>query len=531
MKKTLTIVLALVLALSMLASFAFVINPGTGGAIKPEKNPLAITGFFATDNIAIVGGARVYAPLADNTNSAYAKNEVIRFAITMDVLNPSVPANGVDVTQLGPNNTLTVTSSTVDFSVSNMAAQQALHVPLSQLVTAINSKVTNNDLGASTPAFGAYVDSKNVLTIKIETAQADPSTSAFGTTAPAGTPLVPDHITLNAPTDPTVAKASYAFIFTGITKGEITEQGLAKLVTATVPGTAFTNDEVISVVKNGRTYLVEKVAEAEVNHPSITTGIDNATHPYYDLFKVGYRVYLVTSETATDYTAIPVAQLDSESVVWAAGIPEIVGTEVEGLGYSLGLEKINLGSQTVAKATLLAPAVTSTPGSYQQARVFRTVLSDGTVRYILGDALHASDADKQVGATAFTAAELTNLNTMLADFGFSTADNYTYKLEDKYFTTANSDAAVLTATYNNGTVVPVEPEEEDDLDEPTPDEDLDDDIDEDIDDDLDEDDVIDDEDEVPAETGDFASDIALALTAAAIVAAAALAFVMKKARD
>ncbi len=39
MKKTLTIVLALVLALSMLASFAFVLNPGTGGAIKADKTP------------------------------------------------------------------------------------------------------------------------------------------------------------------------------------------------------------------------------------------------------------------------------------------------------------------------------------------------------------------------------------------------------------------------------------------------------------------------------------------------------------
>ncbi len=87
--------------------------------------------------------------------------------------------------------------------------------------------------------------------------------------------------------------------------------------------------------------------------------------------------------------------------------------------------------------------------------MFRTVLSDGTVRYILGDGTPA-----EISTDAFNATELARLNTMLADFGFSTADNYTYKLEDKYFTSAGADCDVLTATYNNGTVVPVEPDEE-----------------------------------------------------------------------
>ncbi len=520
MKKTLTIVLALVLALSMLASFAFVLNPGTGGAIKPDKSPLVITGFFVTDNLAIVGGARVYAPLADNTSAAYAKNEVIRFAITMDVLNPMIPANAIDPNwNTAEDAVLTVTSDTVDFAVSAMAGQQALHVPLSQLVSAINSRVLTTETFGAT--LGDTPATKNVLTLKIHLAAGDPSTANF-VEAPG---VKGDPIALFTPDVTTQAKASYAFIFTGITKGEITDQGLAKLVTSKIAGTEFEDDEVIAVVKNGRTYLVQKVEEASavdpgvlVKHPTITTGLSPA---YYQLFKVGYRVYLVTAETADDYTAIPVAQLDSESVRWAASLLDLDEAEVEGLGYSLGLEKIKLAAQTVDKTGVNAMAAPNVVPANDQARVFRTVLSDGTVRYILGDGTAV-----EIGTDAFNATELARLNTMLADFGFSTADNYTYKLEDKYFTTAGADANVLTATYNNGTVVPVEPDEEPDVGEETDDEDL---PDEDLDEIEEGEDVI--EDDVPAETGDFASDIAIALTAAAIVAAAALAFVMKKARD
>lgn len=544
MKKTTTIVLALVLALSMFASFAFVVNPGTGGALKPEKSPLAITGFFATSNDAILGGARVYAPLANNTDAAYAKNEVIRFAVTMDVMNHLVPSNGVDADQLLPAAnpaTLTVTSSTVDFAVSNMPGQQALHVPLSQLVNAIQSKVANAGIftAPATAAHGAAVDTaKNIMTIKVKplasTAVLAPNDSTFA--AIAGDPIV-----LYTPSTVSEAKASYAFIFTGITKGEITEKGLAKLVTAKSSGSAFIKHNpagtppttpvgtLVSVVKNGRTYYVEKVVEAAnasalVKHPVVTTGLSST---YYNMLKVGYRVYLldkkVVGTTDDTYTLSPVAQLDSESITWLLGGSDLVGTEVEGLGYSLGLEKITLATadQTVPTGDPLtaAPAPTA-------ARVFRTVLSDGTVRYILGDPI----GTKGVGDTAFDATEMARLNTMLADFGFSTADSYTYKLEDKYFTTAATDDNVLNATYNNGTVTPVEPEEEGDVDEGTGEEELPEEGD--IDEDLDEDgDITDEEEEVPAETGDFSASIAIALAAAAIVAAAALTVVMKKARD
>ena len=520
MKKTLTIVMALALAVSMLASFAFVLNPGLNDPFKPEKNPLVITGFFVTSNDAIVDGPRIYTPLVDNTNAAYAKNEIIRFAITMDVLNTAIPANGTSPAlhaTVDKPNELKVSSKTVDFTISNMAGQQALHVPFGNaFVNAIESKVAN----ASTTFGGSVNTTTNELTIKIITAEL-PADKTLNDSKLATSS---DPITLYAPTDVKVAKASYALIFSGITKGEITEQGLAKLVIASTPDVEFSDTvSFIPVVKNGRTYLVEKVIETTVTdvdvvkHPVITDPA-SLNPSYYTMTKVGYRVYLVTKETTTAYTAVPVAQLDTESIVWANGTP-LQKKQVEGLGYSLGLEKIKLSAETV---NVTKAATLTAPDPVTQSLVFRTVLSNGTVRYIYGD----DATGGVVGADAFDDTELARLNTMLADFGFSTADNYTYKLEDKYFTTAGADTEVLTATYNNGTVVPVETEEETDVEEGTEEEELeeDEDIVEDIDEELEED------DEVPA-TGDFAADIALALTAAAIVAAAALAFVMKKARD
>jgi len=376
---------------------------------------------------------------------------------------------------------------------------------------------------------------KNLVKLNVKLSKAyTPKDVAFSTSDSDRT------LVLYAPSGNT-AKVSYAFIFSGITKGDITEQGLAKLVIEKSKAVKFKDydpstssdpaGQVIKVVKNGRTYYVEKVVEVTIDdntdpvkHPFLSTTL--VGNPFYKLYKVGYRVYLLgnkklnTDGTKYEYELIPVAQLDTESVTWSSDIADVTlrGEEVEGLGCSLGLEKITSAAPVleVDKDKALPTEYDFTSGyAPSTALVFRTVLSDGTVRYVDGG-----------GKLAFDADELARLNTMLADFGFSTDVDYTYKLEDKYFTTAGQETRVLTATYNNGTVVPVETEEETDVEEGTEEEELeeDEDIVEDIDEELEED------DEVPA-TGDFAADIALALTAAAIVAAAALAFVMKKARD
>ena len=96
MKKTLSIVLALALALSMFASFAFVLGPSTGVA-GATNSALNITKFFTTyDASNLLAGTRLYAPIVDKTDSAFAKNELIQFCVEFEVLNAKTVANGVD---------------------------------------------------------------------------------------------------------------------------------------------------------------------------------------------------------------------------------------------------------------------------------------------------------------------------------------------------------------------------------------------------------------------------------------------------
>lgn len=102
------------------------------------------------------------------------------------------------------------------------------------------------------------------------------------------------------------------------------------------------------------------------------------------------------------------------------------------------------------------------------------------------------------------------------DFGFST--NANYKLQDKNFEQATTYKATLTATYNP---VPVDDGEVDEGTDEIPDDEIDDDI-------IEEEIPEVEEEEVP-QTGDKSADIALALTLGALLSAAALAIVMRKA--
>lgn len=153
-------------------------------------------------------------------------------------------------------------------------------------------------------------------------------------------------------------------------------------------------------------------------------------------------------------------------------------TNAEGYGLSLGLVK---GGVTVSKSTF--------GGQY----VFTTT-----------------------GAPAFNTEESARLETMMNDFGFST--NANYKLQDKNFEQATTYKATLTATYNPA---PVDDGEVDEGTDETPDDEIDDDI-------IEEEIPEVEEEEVP-QTGDKSADIALALTLGALLSAAALAIVMRKA--
>jgi hypothetical protein len=495
MKKTLSIVLALALALSMVASMAFVLGPSTG-VTGATNSALNITAFYTTyDASNLVAGTRLYSEIVDKTDSAFAKNELIQFCVKFDVLNAKTVANGVASDKANGTSTLVFTSDTVNLSVNQYPGQMALYEDAGmELVNAV--KVSTNLSGQG----GVYNAKANSLTVEVDFSQAETGRiNGFDA----------EGIAIAAPASYKEAKASYALIFSGITKGEITEKGAVQMQTAYDSGVSFNKDGVAYVVRNGRHYQIKKVA---AKWTATTTSVPS----YAALSTIGYEVTLGTAQTDGSYKYdLPVAQFDTEVVVYQNIDSEVNGTDIEGIGSSLGLVEDGV-------------------------KVFKTVLNDGTTVYL-----------RENGSKAFVegtdSSRLTRFQTAMDDFGFKTDVGYTYKLTDDLFTTAGSYSIVREATYNNGTVVAVEPaeDEEADVDEGTDEEEVTEDEEEVVEEDEEvveddeevdetEEDVEDDaaeEEEVAPTTGDVASNVAIALAAAAIVAAAALAVVMKKARD
>ena len=169
--------LALALALSMFASFAFVLGPSTGVA-GATNSALNITKFFTTyDASNLLAGTRLYAPIVDKTDSAFAKNELIQFCVEFEVLNAKTVANGVAPTKAEGTSTLVFTSDTVNLSVNQYPGQMALYadagMPLVNAVTVINNAAGTD--GA------VYAAKKNSLTVDVNFVQ-DGSAAAFTAT-------------------------------------------------------------------------------------------------------------------------------------------------------------------------------------------------------------------------------------------------------------------------------------------------------------------------------------------------------------
>ena len=222
------------------------------------------------------------------------------------------------------------------------------------------------------------------------------------------------------------------------------------------------NGNTVTVAINGRTYKVEKVA---ATWPKASNTANWPQTVADSLSTTGYKVSLVNAANQ----ATEIVTLDTEV------------TNAEGYGVSLGIAK---GGKMVVKAAI--------GNSY----------------------VYAND-----GTAAFTDAELAAFNTMLADFGFSTA--YNYKLQDKNFEQATTYKATFTIEYNKV-------DNEADVEEPTPDEDPDDEIIE--DDELDGDIPIEDDDEIEVPiTSDPAPAAALCLALAA-AGACALFLTLKRAK-
>lgn len=507
MKKTLAIVLALAMALSMFASMAYVLNPGAGSLVTaPTDNALVITDFFVTDDAALVKGAAVYTDLVDNTDGALyiAKNEIIRLALTFDVLNPAVIANAVKEIGAPDQYEIDFNSKTVDLSLSKYAGMQALRLPFAAaLVNAIETKVNADGQGAQYNALTNQLD----LTIDVYN-----TVGNFGDFSAVGVAVNPAFVSDAKP----VAKKSFAFIFSGITKGEITEKGAVTASMNYAGDDDFADGYVVKTV-NGRTYVIVKTAD--VAHDTVTTGLDAN---YYALNKAGYQVALIAYDNVdAEWDINFIGQLDTEVVTYNnVNFGALYGKDVEGVGQSLGLEVFAVKAGTNPRAKNDAAGVAADIAAYlatapAKEAAFKTILTDGTVKYVKAPN----------GAAAFTAEEMALFNTALADLGLSTDINYTYKITDGLFSSVGAYAVVLTAEYNNGVVAPIEAEDEADVLEGTEDEEI-------VEDEVVEEEIVEDEiveDVVVPTTGDATASVVLA--AAAIMAAAALAFVMKKVRD
>lgn len=499
MKKTLAIVMALAMALGMIASFAFVVAPTT---TSRTNAPIGID-MWATDAMATTQGTRIWTDFVDKSEDLYAKNSLIYFVMQIraynSVQNADVaPAVGQQLMDVA------LTSTTVDLSLIEMTgavvtAPTAFTTPIfgsaSKIVTGVaapkllqkKANIQNRydfkiAYASNTGANGYDLNTPGVLAINIQEGKA---------------------------TDGVAAYTDYYVGFAGLTRNEITAKGsVVANVGYNGASEKFADNGTLKVVKGDRTYMIKKV-NADNWAIKTTSYYDYTTGAYVSATTQGYAVFVKVGPTSYNY----VGQLDTEV------------TTVEGYGQSLGIsvDKAFLANNTstgfIQEATIPSYAPDATANLTKVLPY--TFL---TTKYVLAE--DAPDGSAVAGSDAFTAAQLATFETFMSDFGFSAAN--TYKLQDKDFTVAGSYQATITAEYNGGQVVPIEPEDDDSeiVDEPTDEEPE---IEEDPD--VEEEPDVDEEPEVPAETGDFSSDVAIVLAVSALAAAAALAFVMKKVRD
>ena len=498
MKKTLAIVMALAMALGMIASFAFVVAPTT---TSRTNAPIGID-MWATDAMATTQGTRIWTDFVDKSEDLYAKNSLIYFVMQIraynSVQNADVaPAVGQQLMDVA------LTSTTVDLSLIEMTgavvtAPTAFTTPIfgsaSKIVTGVaapkllqkKANIQNRydfkiAYASNTGANGYDLNTPGVLAINIQEGKA---------------------------TDGVAAYTDYYVGFAGLTRNEITAKGsVVANVGYNGASEKFADNGTLKVVKGDRTYMIKKV-NADNWAIKTTSYYDYTTGAYVSATTQGYAVFVKVGPTTYNY----VAQLDTEV------------TSVEGIGQSLGItvakSVIDLNTSTGAYTMDGITPYNPTPDVLTKVLPYTFL----TTKYVLAE--DAPDGSAVAGSDAFTAAQLATFETFMSDFGFSAAN--TYKLQDKDFTVAGSYQATITAEYNGGQVVPIEPEDDDSeiVDEPTDEEPE---IEEDPD--VEEEPDVDEEPEVPAETGDFSSDVAIVLAVSALAAAAALAFVMKKVRD
>lgn len=564
MKKVLSVVLAVAMVLACVASLAFVLEDQTG-SVTATNSALKVEDFHVTDEAAMTTGLQVYGELADLDGGLYAKNQIIRFALDLAVYNPNYLASGVEHATPGSGNPaqLIIESDTVDFALNQQQpyASMVLYKPLHVagiVSTNLMVGVSNATAPGATSAIYTPVVSSDHGTMKVDVRYVTATSAKKPLSlqdASNGTRFDKDLglVLLGVSDNVSTIKTDYTLVFTGVTKGDTTQEGRVTVSMQDKAGDTFATDGYATITKNNHTYRIKKYYANNVTPNSGNTYLIGAlkdawgqtplkwTSLYgrtqyselYDVDAVGYEVFVLLSntdgkvETEGDNIWGIVGMFETEQVRYGKLFEDQHGKDVPGTGLSLGLDYFN-------GTTYDAVSVNPVP-------VFGTqyfVLGTNKEVYRAGagaDGIFAGSFDSNlnltgINETAYMTAR-TALDQFMSDFGFGFGSGYTYKIADANFTNEATYEELGRATYNGNAIVIEQPEEDPDVEEPTDNDEVPDegDIDEELPDegDIDEEPI---PDEPVPETGDASAAVAVALTAAALVAAAGLAVVLKKAR-
>ena len=587
MKKVLSVVLAVAMVLGCVASLAFVLD-NQAGITTPTNSALQVEGIHVTDEAAMTTGVKVYSELANTNDALYARNTIIRFAIDLAVKNPSYDLS-VESVEAGKA-TLILESDTVDFRLNQQQPYTSMVLYKPYYVDGIVSTNLVQAV-ANTAGYKPYVSPDagrmEVLVTYYTEFGGKTLDAAFVSDNTSGsqfdpTPLDRGVILTGISDNPWTVKTDHTLVVTGVTKGDTTQEGRVTLSMEDKAGDSFDDETpgVVKVEKNGHTYIIEKWYAS--NAPYKTSGttytdpdselkdsytmgkngqtelkwVDRMTlhdkystnSKIYDVDAVGYQVFVLLDgeNTATESDDIYglVGMFETEQVrkgeLYDTATVKQRGEDVEHLGISLGLTYYT-GNGYEGVYTNLVPfagpeytlagtttkVYKATDPDYLYAFKYNATYSNRSLysgEGVSTDTSSDNDGRYVAGLTARQA-----LEQFMSDFGFSTGAGYNYKVQDVNFVNAATYDELGTATYNGNAIVVPQPEEDDDVEEPTDNDEVPDEGD--IDEEPIPDEPIPDETPEPVpETGDASAAVAVALTAAALVAAAGLAVVLKKAR-
>ena len=405
MKNVLSGVLAVAMVLGCVASLAFVVGDQSGTTFT--NAPLQIEGFYVTDSAAWTEGVQAYSELTELTDALYAKNNIIRFAVELSVMNSTVPSNGTRPTDsTGEKSTLIFKSDTVDFSMSTNANSMVLYKPFA--VTSTVNRVTTDSFAPNltTVVKGPTAATNNGIRLDAATGDLELDVYAYTVHPTSGKPAkhsdavsqsgfstkngnVGLHL-VGVSDNISTLKTDFTLVLTGVTKGELTQEGLVTLERVDSAADTFEKDGQVVVTKNGHTYWIQKwydttgihergtdggtmtwgsgkywnssISQAEYKgelKDAYGTGDDllNWTHnmqwdvydkypAIYDINAVGYVVRVLLNDNdaktidtlKTNGTWGVIGMFETEQIRYGSTAGDLEGTDVENMGISLGFD-------------------------------------------------------------------------------------------------------------------------------------------------------------------------------------------------